>query len=213
MRSSRKLAGFRRCSRLCIFWGAFARCWNRGGPHELLPRKHNVGLMETPRVPVFAAPSRTALADGRLLIACGHGPPQARSPQAAPRRLSALQATEAAVAEEGRAQAQPSRRAPSRVPRPRRSRPGSWEEASRTSGSLLSMAKPRHTRIGSDAPLKRVAPTRAVTDRAGTLRPATRSLRDVLAERGPLTGPVTDAGIQALLAVRGERPSGGHGSH
>lgn len=75
------------------------------------------------------------------------------------------------------------------------------------------MAKPRHTQIGSDPSLKRVSRTQTVTDRAGTLRPATRSLRDVLAERGPLTGPVTDAGTQALLAVRGERPDGGHGSH
>ncbi len=74
------------------------------------------------------------------------------------------------------------------------------------------MAKPRRTQIGSDTPLKRVARTQAVTDGAGTLRPATRTLRDVLAERGPLTGPITDAGTQALLAVRGERPDGGHGS-
>lgn len=74
------------------------------------------------------------------------------------------------------------------------------------------MAKPRHTQIGPDTPLTRVARTQAATDRAGTLRPATRSLRDVLAERGPLTGPITDAGTRALLAVRGERPDGGHGN-
>lgn len=46
---------------------------------------------------------------------------------------------------------------------------------------------------------------------AGRLRPATRSLRDVLAERGPLTGPVTDAGTKALLAMRGDEPDNGHG--
>jgi hypothetical protein len=74
------------------------------------------------------------------------------------------------------------------------------------------MAKPRHTQIDTDAPLKANARTQAATDHAGTLRPATRSLRDVLAERGPLTGPVTDAGTRALLAVRGERADGGHGS-
>jgi hypothetical protein len=75
------------------------------------------------------------------------------------------------------------------------------------------MAKPRHTTVDPDTPLRRVARTQAATDREGALRPATRSLRDVLAERGPLTGPITDAGTQALLAVRGERPDGGHGSH
>lgn len=48
--------------------------------------------------------------------------------------------------------------------------------------------------------------------RAGRLRPATRRLKDVLAERGPLTGPVTDAGTRALVAVRGEA-SDEHGEH
>jgi len=42
------------------------------------------------------------------------------------------------------------------------------------------------------------------------LRLATRALSDVLAERGPLTGPITDAGTKALVAVRGERDVG-HG--
>jgi hypothetical protein len=74
------------------------------------------------------------------------------------------------------------------------------------------MAKPRHTQSGPDTSLTSRA-TQTATDRAGTLRPATRNLRDVLAERGPLTGPITDAGTQALLAVRGERPDGLHGSH
>jgi hypothetical protein len=78
----------------------------------------------------------------------------------------------------------------------------------------MSMAKPRHTQLGTGTPLNRAARTQPVTTgRAETLRPATRSLRDVLAERGPLTGPITDAGTRALLAVRGERPDGGHGSH
>lgn len=74
------------------------------------------------------------------------------------------------------------------------------------------MAKPRHTQDGPDISLTRVARTQAATDRAATLRPATRSLRDVLAERGPLTGPLTDAGTRALLAVRGERADDGHGN-
>jgi hypothetical protein len=36
-------------------------------------------------------------------------------------------------------------------------------------------------------------------------------LSDVLAERGPLTGPITDAGTKALLAMRGEHSNGVHG--
>jgi hypothetical protein len=56
-----------------------------------------------------------------------------------------------------------------------------------------------------------IGQTQDVADRSVVLRPATRSLRDVLDERGPLTGPVTDAGTRALLAVRGERPDHGHG--
>jgi hypothetical protein len=40
---------------------------------------------------------------------------------------------------------------------------------------------------------------------AGRLRPATSSLHDFLARRGPLTGPVTDAGTRALQEQRGER--------
>jgi hypothetical protein len=47
--------------------------------------------------------------------------------------------------------------------------------------------------------------------RAGRLRPATRRLEEVLAERGPLTGPITDAGTRALVAVRGEASDGEHG--
>lgn len=39
----------------------------------------------------------------------------------------------------------------------------------------------------------------------GRLRPASRDLRDVLAERGELRGPVTDAGTRALQEQRGER--------
>lgn len=44
------------------------------------------------------------------------------------------------------------------------------------------------------------------------LRPATRRLRDVLAERGPLTGPITDAGTRALRAERGEPVADEHGA-
>ncbi|MEJ7657619.1 MAG: hypothetical protein WKF33_11380 [Thermoleophilaceae bacterium] len=40
---------------------------------------------------------------------------------------------------------------------------------------------------------------------AGHLRPATRTLEEFLAERGPLTGPVTDAGTRAVEAGRAER--------
>jgi hypothetical protein len=46
---------------------------------------------------------------------------------------------------------------------------------------------------------------------AGRLRPATRRLEDVLAERGPLTGPITDAGARALAAVRGDASDDEHG--
>jgi hypothetical protein len=45
----------------------------------------------------------------------------------------------------------------------------------------------------------------------GRLRPATRRLDEVLAERGPLTGPITDAGTRALVAVRGESSDDEHG--
>lgn len=39
----------------------------------------------------------------------------------------------------------------------------------------------------------------------GILRPATQNLRDVLAKRGVLAGPVTDAGTRALQEQRGDR--------
>jgi hypothetical protein len=73
------------------------------------------------------------------------------------------------------------------------------------------MAMPQHHRAGSGSSPKTIGQTQDIADRAVMLRPATRSLSDVLDERGPLTGPITDAGTQALLAVRGERPDGGHG--
>jgi hypothetical protein len=73
------------------------------------------------------------------------------------------------------------------------------------------MAKPQHRRVGSGSSPKTIGQTQDVADRTVTLRPATRSLSDVLDERGSLTGPITDAGTQALLAVRGERPDDGHG--
>lgn len=41
--------------------------------------------------------------------------------------------------------------------------------------------------------------------REGKLRPATLDLRDVLARRGPMTGPITDAGTRAVQEQRGER--------
>lgn len=73
------------------------------------------------------------------------------------------------------------------------------------------MAKPRHSQINSENPLQTVGQTQSVAGRSVMLRPATRRLRDVLGERGPLTGPITNAGTQALLAVRGERNDGQHG--
>jgi hypothetical protein len=73
------------------------------------------------------------------------------------------------------------------------------------------MAKPRHRQVDSGTSPKAIDQTHDVADRSAVLRPATRSLRAVLDERGPLTGPITDAGTRALLAVRGERPEDGHG--
>lgn len=68
------------------------------------------------------------------------------------------------------------------------------------------MAKPRrndtpHPRTGSSGKPQEL---RAALPGSGRLRPATRRLEDVLTERGPLTGPITDAGTRALVAVRGE---------
>jgi hypothetical protein len=76
------------------------------------------------------------------------------------------------------------------------------------------MAKPRRNAVesGSSSTRRRARAGTGPQDpatvsvRAGRLRPATRRLKDVLAERGPLTGPVTDAGTRALVAVRGEAP-------
>lgn len=73
------------------------------------------------------------------------------------------------------------------------------------------MAKPRSTQIDSNTSRGGARRADKAIGGAPVLRPATRKLRDVLAERGPLTGPVTDAGTRALLAVRGERPAGEHG--
>ncbi|MEO6496940.1 MAG: hypothetical protein ABIO51_05600 [Solirubrobacteraceae bacterium] len=39
----------------------------------------------------------------------------------------------------------------------------------------------------------------------GRLRPATEKMGEVLARRGELRGPVTDAGTRALQEQRGER--------
>ena len=71
--------------------------------------------------------------------------------------------------------------------------------------------KPRHRQVDSRTSPKTIGQTQDVADRSAVLRPATRSLRTVLDERGPLTGAITDAGTRALLAVRGERPEDGHG--
>jgi hypothetical protein len=38
----------------------------------------------------------------------------------------------------------------------------------------------------------------------GRLKPPLRRLRDVLAERGPLRGPVSDAGSRAVQEQRGD---------
>lgn len=84
-------------------------------------------------------------------------------------------------------------------------------KASRVSDTLWSMAKPRHSQINSASSLQTIGQTQSVAERSVMLRPATRRLRDVLDERGPLTGPITNAGTQALLAVRGERYDGQHG--
>jgi hypothetical protein len=57
-------------------------------------------------------------------------------------------------------------------------------------------------------PPRRSSKTDPVLDRlerAGRIRPATADLRDVLARRGPPTGPVTDAGTRALQEQRGDR--------
>lgn len=71
------------------------------------------------------------------------------------------------------------------------------------------MANPRRNKTRAAAPKARSTSAQAGT-RTVRLRPATRALKDVLAERGPLTGPITDAGTKALSAVRGE-PNDRHG--
>lgn len=63
------------------------------------------------------------------------------------------------------------------------------------------MPKPERTGVDSGQSQPKA---NAASIRAGRLRPATRRLSDVLEQRGPLTGPVTDAGTRALLAVRGQ---------
>ena len=70
------------------------------------------------------------------------------------------------------------------------------------------MAKPERTGVDSGQSQPKA---NAASIRAGRLRPATRRLSDVLEQRGPLTGPVTDAGTRALLAVRGETADDEHG--
>lgn len=80
------------------------------------------------------------------------------------------------------------------------------------------MAKPRRNAEGSGGSSVRrraragTGPQDLATGAVrGRVRPATRRLDEVLAERGPLTGPITDAGTRALVAVRGEAPDDEHG--
>jgi hypothetical protein len=81
------------------------------------------------------------------------------------------------------------------------------------------MAKPRRNAVGSGGSSARrraragTGPRDLATGavRGGRVRPATRRLDEVLAERGPLTGPITDAGTRALVAVRSEAPDDKHG--
>lgn len=64
------------------------------------------------------------------------------------------------------------------------------------------------TTLWTVKPPRRTSKTDPVLDRLereGRIRPATADLRDVLARRGPLTGPVTDAGTRALQEQRGDR--------
>jgi hypothetical protein len=78
--------------------------------------------------------------------------------------------------------------------------------------TLLGMAKPHRNELGASGDAESGESTAALI-RAGRLRPATRRLADVLAERGPLTGPVTDAGTRALMAVRGEASDSERGAN
>jgi hypothetical protein len=72
------------------------------------------------------------------------------------------------------------------------------------------MARPERTGVDSGQSQQKV---NGASISAGRLRPATRRLSEVLEQRGPLTGPVTDAGTRALLAVRGETADEEHGEH
>ncbi len=59
--------------------------------------------------------------------------------------------------------------------------------------------------IRSHQPPSAPSPTLERLAREGVVRLPTRSLAEVLAARGPLRGPVTDAGTRALQELRGER--------
>jgi hypothetical protein len=72
------------------------------------------------------------------------------------------------------------------------------------------MAKLGRTGVDSGQSLPKA---NAEPSRAGRLRPATHRLSEALEQRGPLTGPVTDAGTRALLAVRVETADDEHGEH
>lgn len=73
------------------------------------------------------------------------------------------------------------------------------------------MTKPRRNETDADRAPERPSGEPSPSVRARRQRAATRRLDEVLAERGPLTGPITDAGTRALVAVRGEELDGEHG--
>lgn len=71
-------------------------------------------------------------------------------------------------------------------------------ESKAVAGILEHMAK--------SAPHRSPAPSPVIRKLAeqGRLKPPLRRLRDVLAERGPLRGPVSDAGSRAVQEQRGD---------
>jgi hypothetical protein len=74
-------------------------------------------------------------------------------------------------------------------------------------GERFTRSTPPSTLSGVKPPRRtsKTDPVRDRLERKGRLRPATADLRDVLARRGPLTGPITDAGTRALQEQRGDR--------
>ena len=95
-------------------------------------------------------------------------------------------------------------RLPDPPPRPKdatirgRDRSGAWPPPHRP-GILLRMARGTEHASPTHSPtLRRLATSRDV-------KLPSRRLTDVLADRGPLRGAVTDAGTRALQEQRGER--------